>query len=108
MRIFNQIQVEEVSFKLGLNPNQVFPVRNYSIETECDLHIDILNLRAQIQILRNSRMYLKDKIKVNRSRMKTMSRQMKELGMDSASPNKDTNKTVKSKGVQHEIYVQWH
>ena len=48
-----------MSSKLGLNPNQVFPVRSYSIETECDLHIDILNLRAQRQILRNSKSYLK-------------------------------------------------
>jgi len=71
--------VEEVSYKLGLNPNQVFPVRNYSIETECDLHMDILNLRAQIQILRNSKMYLKDKIKVNRAKVKNMRRQMNEL-----------------------------
>ena len=89
-----------MSFKLGLNPNQVFPVRNYSIETECDLHIDILNLRAQIQILRNSRMYLKDKIKVNRSRMKTMSRQMKELKMDSTPVSRESKRGEKSKGVQ--------
>ena len=68
--------MQEVSSVLGLNPNQVFPVRNYSIETECDLHMDILNLRAQMQILRNSKMYLKDKIKVNRAKAKNNTGQM--------------------------------
>ena len=62
-RVEIKLQVEEVSNKLGLQANQVFPVRSYSMETECNLHIDILNLRAQRQILRNSRSYLKDKIK---------------------------------------------
>merc|ERR550519_2315325 len=87
-----KFQVEEVSRKLELNPNRVFPVRNYSVETECDLHIDILNLRAQRQILRNSRMYLKDKIKVNRAKVKNMERQMKELGMESTPVSKNSKR----------------
>ena len=60
-------QVEEICEKMGMNPNQVFPVRNYAFETECNLHIDILNLRAQIQILRHSKSYLRDKIKLHMS-----------------------------------------
>ena len=96
------LQVEEVCSKLGLNPNQVFPVRNYSMETECDMHIDILNMRAQIQILRNSTMYLKDKIKVKQAEERSVSRKMKELGlgMDSTPAFKESKKGAKSKGVQ--------
>ena len=73
-RVEIKFQVEEVSRKLELNPNRVFPVRNYSVETECDLHIDILNLRAQRQILRSSTVYLKDKNKVDRINLKELAK----------------------------------
>ena len=55
-------QVQELSKKLGTPPNLIFPVRNYNMETECNLSVDILNLRAQRQILRNSVEYLEDKL----------------------------------------------
>ena len=58
---------------MGLNQNHVFPVRNYSIETECDLHMDILNLRAQLQILRNSKTHLRDKFKLEESKRRNKS-----------------------------------
>ena len=63
---------------MGMNPNQVFPVRNYSFETECDLHIDILNLRAQRQILRNSGEYLEDKLDLLAAERKTRERESKQ------------------------------
>ena len=50
----------ELSKKFGTPPNLIFPVRNYNMETECNMSIDILNLRAQRQILRNSVEYLED------------------------------------------------
>ena len=53
-------QVMELSKKFGTPPNLIFPVRNYNMETECNMSIDILNLRAQRQILRNSVEYLED------------------------------------------------
>ena len=52
----------ELSKKFGTPPNLIFPVRNYNMETECNMSIDILNLRAQRQILRNSVEYLEDKL----------------------------------------------
>merc|ERR1711892_517759 len=52
--------VADVSAKLGLSEGMIFPVQNYSIETEKDMGIDILCLRAIRQLLRNSKTYLDD------------------------------------------------
>ena len=54
-------KVLEVSQTLGIDAKQIYPVRNYNIQTECAREMDILNLRAQRQILRNSNDFLRDK-----------------------------------------------
>ena len=71
-------QVQELSKKFGTPPNLIFPVRNYNMETECDLSIDILNLRAQRQILRNSVEYLEDKLDLLAAERKTRERESKQ------------------------------
>jgi len=52
--------VAAVSDRLGVSEGMIFPVQNYSIETEKDMGIDILCLRALRQILRISKTHLKD------------------------------------------------
>ena len=71
-------QVQELSKKFGTTPNHIFPVRNYNMETECSLSIDILNLRAQRQILRYSVEYLEDKIALLAAERKTRERELKQ------------------------------
>jgi len=62
--VFHSIKIKEmvaeVSERLGVSEGMIFPVQNYSIETEKDMGIDILCLRAIRQLLRNSKTYLDD------------------------------------------------
>jgi len=55
-------KVHEVSHTFGINKAQIYPVRNYSEETDCSRAMDILILRVARQIVRNSKDYLDDKI----------------------------------------------
>ena len=71
-------QVKELSKKFGTPHNHIFPVRNYDMETECNLSIDILNLRAQRQILRYSVEYLEDKIALESAERRTRDREVKQ------------------------------
>merc|ERR1711892_844175 len=52
--------VAHVSAKLGVSEGMISPVQNFSTETEKDMGIDILCLRALRQILRNSKTFLDD------------------------------------------------
>merc|ERR1719495_2086662 len=72
-------KVTEVSKKFGINLNQIFPVRNYSVETECELETDLLILRAMRQILRNSQDYLLDKIARREIEDKILKKKLKEM-----------------------------
>jgi len=72
-------KVNEVSKKFGINLNQIFPVRNYSVETECELETDLLILRAQRQILRNSEDYLLDKIARHAAEDKLLKKKLTEM-----------------------------
>ena len=71
-------QVQELSKKFGTTPNHIFPVRNYNMETECNLSVDILNLRAQRQILRYSVEYLEDTIALLAAERRTRERELKQ------------------------------
>ena len=53
-------KVEEVSEKLGVALNMVYPVQNYSVETAKDRGIEILTLRTLRQIIRCSETFLED------------------------------------------------
>ena len=50
----------EVSEKLGVALNMVYPVQNYSVETAKDRGIEILTLRTLRQIIRCSETFLED------------------------------------------------
>ena len=63
----------------GINLNQIFPVRNYSVETECELDTDLLILRAQRQVLRNSEDYLLDKIARREASDKILKKKVREM-----------------------------
>ena len=63
--------------KFGTPANHIFPVRNYSIETECNQSIDILNLRVQRQILRYSSEYLMDKLDLEKADERSRAREVK-------------------------------
>jgi len=54
--------VVAVTHKFGVAQNMVFPVQNYSSETENDMGIDILLLRTLRQILRCSKTCIEDMI----------------------------------------------
>jgi len=70
-------KVEELGKKFGTPANHIFPVRNYSIETECNQSIDILNLRVQRQILRYSSEYLMDKLDLEKADERSRAREVK-------------------------------
>ena len=52
-------------------------MQNYSIQTECNQSVDILNLRVQRQILRSSAEYLRDKLDLERAKRKSLQREAK-------------------------------
>ena len=54
--------MSRVSQELGITENMIHPVINYTTDVECQLHTDILILRALRQILRLSTDFLTDKI----------------------------------------------
>merc|ERR1712013_261580 len=55
-------KVEEVSKIFGINQTQIYPVRNYSNQTDVETEIDILILTVARQIVRNSQDFLLDKL----------------------------------------------
>ena len=52
-------------------------MQNYSIQTECNQSVDILNLRVQRQILRSSAEYLRDKLDLEKAKRKSLQRETK-------------------------------
>merc|ERR1711892_418354 len=56
-----EAKVDDVSKLFGINQSQIYPVRNYNKQTECEQDIDILILRVVRQIVRNSEDILEDK-----------------------------------------------
>ena len=52
-------------------------MQNYSIQTECNQSVDILNLRVQRQILRSSAEYLGDRLDLERAKRKSLQRETK-------------------------------
>ena len=73
-------QVMEASEATGIAQNQIFPIRNYTREWECDLNVDILILHAFRQILRNAEDFLADKIEREQQEIKAMTERVRELG----------------------------
>ena len=82
----------ELSKKFGTPPNLIFPVRNYNMETECNLSVDILNLRAQRQILRNSVEYLEDKLDLLAAERKQDKRKQDERKQDERERRRQRDK----------------
>jgi len=70
--------VVEVSQKFGVAQNMVFPVQNYSSETDKDQGIDILLLRALRQILRFSKTAIDDMHLREREQLKQEERREEE------------------------------
>ena len=53
-------KVEEVHKLLGVPKNLIYPVRNYSIEAECETEMDVLILRVAKQILLHSEDFIEE------------------------------------------------
>ena len=81
-------QVNEVSKKFGITLSKIFPVSNYSVQTECEVETDLLILRAQRQILRNSEDYLLDKIERRKASDKILKKKVKEMEKRSKAKKK--------------------
>jgi len=71
--------VEEVAQKFGVAENSVYPVQNYSVETEKDRAIDILALRTLRQILRCSETFLDDMLERQDEDMKQLEEQLSNM-----------------------------
>ena len=59
-----------MSDKFGIAQTMIYPIQNYSRETECNLGINILALRTLRQILRTSKTFLKDMMANKEEEMK--------------------------------------
>ena len=68
-----------MSRKFGITENMIYPVQNYSSETEKELGIDILTLRTLRQILRCSQDFLQDRVDRDREKLKQARRSTMEI-----------------------------
>jgi len=102
-RVFHSIPIKEmvadVSVRLGVSEGMIFPVQNYSIETEKDMGIDILSLRALRQILRNSETYLDDLDEREDEELKQAREAVQKLEI--GRPNVQPNKRAPPSPAQH-------
>jgi len=99
-------KVKEVSAGLGITEIMIYPVQNYSVQTECDQGIDILTLRALRQILRSSKSYLKDMQEKKAAEVRKAKMVLKAAGkkveMDSDSDtDSSSEEEEKKKGKKH-------
>ena len=74
------LQIQEISEELGILPNMIQPIRNYTTQVECDDAMDILILRALRQILRYSQDYLEDKIAMRNESQRLFSEEAAKRG----------------------------
>merc|ERR1711892_1189545 len=89
-------KVHEVSHTFGINKAQIYPVRNYSEETDCSRAMDILILRVARQIVRNSKDYLDDKLDREAEDLKNAKKKL--AGMKINEKKKKAKKEKAKKG----------
>ena len=73
------LKVEEVSKIFGINQTQIYPVRNYSNQTDVETEIDILILTVARQIVRNSQDFLLDKLERKEVEKKNLEKKIAEM-----------------------------
>ena len=66
----------------GINQTQIYPVRNYSNQTDVETEIDILILTVARQIVRNSQDFLLDKLERKEVEKKNFEKKMAEMKRD--------------------------
>jgi len=71
--------IQNVSKELGVSEGDIFPVQNYSIETEKDRGVDVLALRALRQILRSSETFLDDMVDQEDERVRQLEEEFSKL-----------------------------
>jgi len=89
-------KVQEVSHMFGINQAQIYPVRNYSEQTDCKRAMDILILRVARQIVRNSSDYLADKLDREAEDLKNAKKKL--AGMKINEKKKKAKKEKAKKG----------
>jgi len=72
-------KVEDVSKIFGINQTQIYPVRNYSNQTDVETEIDILILTVARQIVRNSKDFLLDKLERKKGERKNLEKKIAEM-----------------------------
>ena len=73
------MKVRDVSVKFGITQNMIYPVQNYSSETEKELGVDLLALTILRQILRSSKEFLQDRLDRDTEIAKQAKRSIQEI-----------------------------
>jgi len=103
--------VQNVSKKFGITENLIYPIQNYSSETEKELGIDILTLRTLRQILRCSQDFLEDRVDRDKETLRQARRSTSEIKKrykgklsreETVDEPDDSNNSDDSKGTDEE------